>query len=498
MNNVLKLCPALVFALVLCMVAAPCAQVKARIAADAKGESDPAMEIPCIVCGEDTDWGKIAIITGGHVHFIFSKNSLSGDAVAQLSDGAAAEILLEDENWYFVKCGIYRGFLKKSSDILTGRHAEKYAAMHFEKQAIVKKNTIFIHGYSEKYGRLDYIVGICAKGEEIDLGKLTDDGYLVTINGVNGVVSMEDLDSSIILKGASEPEMYELTNQVEDALGTYEDENSYDVSQNLVSKEAELYINSEYEDAFLSVVNFAKLFLGRPYVWGGEDLMNGVDCSGFIMKVYEHFGISLPHSSYLMRSCGEPVTDGHFDAAVTCPGDIICYDGHVALYMGDGKIIHAANRRDGIKISDAAYRDDIICVRRMAVGHGVWSDVTDAEFDALCRIVEAEAGGCSLQEKIYVADVVLNRVMSSRFVQKTIIGVIMAPKQFQPVTNGRYWSANPSAESKHAVKYALSHIDSAMGALYFMNPKLSDPDNVSWFERELHYLFTIDETAFFR
>lgn len=496
MKNVLKCRSAFVLSLVLCMMAPFCAQAKVQTSADKKEKSDPTMETPSIICGEDTDWEKIAIVTDERVHFIYAQNNLSGDAVAQLSGGSAAEILMEDGDWYFVKCGVYRGFLKKSSGILTGDRAKEYAAKHFEKQATVKKSTIFVHGYSEKHGEMGYIVGVCAEGDEIELGELTDDGYLVTINGVNGVIPETDVDSAIVLEGACEPEMYEFTNQSEDALGTYEDENSYDVAQNLVSEEP--YINSEYEDAFLSVVNYAKLFLGRPYVWGGEDLMNGVDCSGFIMKVYEHFGISLPHSSYLMRSCGELVTDGYFDASVALPGDIICYDGHVALYMGDGKIIHAANKRDGIKISDATYRDDIICVRRIAVGHGVWGDVTDAEFDALCRIVEAEAGICSLQEKIYVADVVLNRVVSSRFAQNTIIGVITAPNQFQPVRNGRYQSAKPSTESIYAVKYALSHNDSSMGALYFMNPKLSDPDNVSWFEHKLHYLFTIDETAFFR
>lgn len=454
------------------------------------------METPSIICDESTDWEKVAIVTGERVHFIYAHNSISGDAVAQLSGGAAAEILMEDGDWYFVKCGIYRGFLKKSAAILTGDRAREYAEKHFEKQATVKAGTVYVHGYSEEHGRVGYIVGICAEGEEISLGELTDDGYLVTINGVNGVIPESEVDSMVVLEGACEPEMYEFTNQSEDALGTYEDDNSYDVAQNLVSENP--YINSEYEDAFLSVVNYAKLFLGRPYVWGGEDLMHGVDCSGFVMKVYEHFGISLPHSSYLMRSCGELVTDGYFDASVTQPGDIICYDGHVALYMGDGKIIHAANKRDGIKISDATYRDDIVCVRRIAVGHGVWGDVSDEDFDALCRIVEAEAGICSLQEKIYVADVVLNRVVSNRFVQNTIVGVITAPGQFQPVKNGRYQSAKPSTETVYAVKYALSHMDSSMGALYFMNPKLSDPDNVSWFKSNLHYLFTIDETVFFR
>ena len=109
-----------------------------------------------------------------------------------------------------------------------------------------------------------------------------------------------------------------------------------------------------------SVVAYATQFVGNPYVWGGESLTNGADCSGFIKSVYKHFGVSLPHSSSAMRSCGVGVS--YSDAK---PGDIICYSGHVAIYMGGGAIVHASNQKEGIKISyNAAYRS-IIAVRRV-------------------------------------------------------------------------------------------------------------------------------------
>ena len=95
-----------------------------------------------------------------------------------------------------------------------------------------------------------------------------------------------------------------------------------------------------------SVVDYAVQFVGNPYVWGGTSLTNGADCSGFVMKIYEAFGVTgLPHSSYKLRSVGYAVS-----ASDVQPGDIICYNGHVAIYMGDGKIVHASNRKDGIKI----------------------------------------------------------------------------------------------------------------------------------------------------
>ena len=109
-----------------------------------------------------------------------------------------------------------------------------------------------------------------------------------------------------------------------------------------------------------SVVNYATQFVGNPYVWGGTSLTNGADCSGFVQRVYSNFGVSLPRTSYEHQNAGTEVS--YADAQ---PGDLICYGGHVAIYMGNGQIVHASNSRDGIKISDnAAYRT-ITSVRRL-------------------------------------------------------------------------------------------------------------------------------------
>lgn len=109
-----------------------------------------------------------------------------------------------------------------------------------------------------------------------------------------------------------------------------------------------------------SVVDYATQFVGNPYVWGGTSLTNGADCSGFVQSVYSKFGVDLPRTSYEQQNTGKEVS--YADAQ---PGDLICYGGHVAIYMGNGQIVHASNSRDGIKISDnAAYRT-ILSVRRL-------------------------------------------------------------------------------------------------------------------------------------
>lgn len=114
------------------------------------------------------------------------------------------------------------------------------------------------------------------------------------------------------------------------------------------------------------VVKYAKKFVGNKYKYGGTSLTKGTDCSGFTRGVYKKFGKKLPHSSSAQRSCGKKVKGGIKNAKA---GDLICYDGHVAIYMGNNKIVHASNSapypRGGIKISNNAKYRKIVTVRRI-------------------------------------------------------------------------------------------------------------------------------------
>lgn len=126
---------------------------------------------------------------------------------------------------------------------------------------------------------------------------------------------------------------------------------------------ASIIDSAKGSDLGKSVAKFACQYIGNPYVYGGTSLTNGADCSGFVYRVYKEFGYNLPRTSYEQRSAGTGVN--YSDAQ---PGDLICYSGHIGIYIGDGKIVHASNSnpypRGGIKVSNAAYRS-ILAVRRI-------------------------------------------------------------------------------------------------------------------------------------
>ena len=109
-----------------------------------------------------------------------------------------------------------------------------------------------------------------------------------------------------------------------------------------------------------TIASFAKRFVGNPYVWGGTNLNTGADCSGFVKSVYKSFGYNLPRSSSSQISAGRKVSYSKKQ-----PGDLICYNGHVAIYIGKGKIVHASSRKTGIKISPRANYRKVLSVRRI-------------------------------------------------------------------------------------------------------------------------------------
>lgn len=178
----------------------------------------------------------------------------------------------------------------------------------------------------------------------------------------NGDNSSEDVqydEDGNVVSGSSDYEYDEYGNVI-DTDNTVDYNSEASSSDSSADSSSDSSSASSSSGSGSSVVSYATQFVGNPYVWGGTSLTSGADCSGFVQSVYANFGVSLPRTSYEQQNAGYEVS--YADAQ---PGDLICYGGHVAIYMGNGQIVHASNSRDGIKVSDnAAYRT-ITSVRRL-------------------------------------------------------------------------------------------------------------------------------------
>ena len=188
-----------------------------------------------------------------------------------------------------------------------------------------------------------------------DLGSEDIEDDDTEINGITGDTTVEDsTDSSPVTDDGSDT-----TDTVQtDEYGNVIDESSSGTGS--VTTPAV----STGSGAGQEVVNYALQFVGNPYVWGGTDPVNGADCSGFVQSVYAHFGVALNRTSEAQMANGVSVPYSQAQ-----PGDLICYGSHIAIYMGNGQIVHASNSAPypagGIKVSDnAAYRT-ILDVRRV-------------------------------------------------------------------------------------------------------------------------------------
>ena len=206
-----------------------------------------------------------------------------------------------------------------------------------------------------------------ADGEEEIVEVVTDsvaDEAVVNEEAVKSVVAEEavavvEATESVV---AEEPIVNEVIAEITvDAVVTdVVIESEYVEPECSMTSTCELLPMFDVEDKGSALVEYALQFVGNPYVWGGTSLTDGADCSGFTMTLYGMCGIELPHSSYTQASYGVAV-DGIENAL---PGDLIVYNGHVAIYAGDGLIVHAANSRLGICVSGIDFMN-LVCIRRL-------------------------------------------------------------------------------------------------------------------------------------
>lgn len=290
--------------------------------------------------------------------------SEEGEIIGKLYDNSVGTFISEENGWYQINSGSVTGYVK-AEFCVTGDEAVDIAREVGKRFATVATQTLFVR--SEPSLEATRLGIMFPEGEELLVLDEVEGWVKVDIEEGDGWVSKDyvELHSEFVQAESREEEEARLAKEAEERKKARAAAAAAAAAQNKSTNKTTASAPVQYavsgdSEMGRAVAEYALQFVGNPYVYGGTSLTNGADCSGFVMSVYANFGVSLPHSSGGDRSQGYAV-DGLANAQ---PGDLVCYSGHVALYIGDGQIVHASNSRTGIIVSNANYRN-ILAVRRI-------------------------------------------------------------------------------------------------------------------------------------
>lgn len=309
---------------------------------------------------EDMEFANVVIAQVDNYVNVRSLPSEEGEVLGKLYNNSVGDLLGEENGWYQISSGNVVGYVK-AEYCVTGKDAIDLAKELDTRIAKVKTVTLYV---KKEMSQDAEVLGYLAMDDEVLVLEETKEWCKVSIEEGDGYVSRElvELHSEYVTAESREEEAARLEAERKEreearlaAIKKAEEEAAK-------MAEIDITISSSAEPTEMgnAVAEFACQFVGNPYVYGGTSLTEGADCSGFVMSVYANFGVELPHSSASDRKVGYGV-DGLSNAI---PGDIICYSGHVAIYIGNGQIVHASTAKTGIIISEANYRK-ILCIRRI-------------------------------------------------------------------------------------------------------------------------------------
>lgn len=296
---------------------------------DASQESEQANEAAqtptaAQTCGY-TNLG-MSVISSGNLN-IRQEASTDSEVIGILTNHNACELLEDAGEWYKVTSGKVTGYVNKQY-LVTGDEAEAIAEQEIKTVATVNTETLNVRAEKSTEAAVLSQVG---NSEAFTVNSVADGWVEISVDDSVGYISQDYVTLAQALPTAKTIEQVKYGDGVSDVRA--------------------------------SVVSYALQFVGNRYVWGGTSLEKGIDCSGFTMRILGKYGISLPHSSKAQPSYGTKIS-----ASEAKPGDLFFYGSgrsisHVAIYIGNGQIVHASNKRDGIKVSNAYYRNPI-CVAR--------------------------------------------------------------------------------------------------------------------------------------
>lgn len=250
-----------------------------------------------------------------------------GRLVGKLPKDAACEVIDMDDAWVHIQSGKVEGYVSRDY-LLTGVLAKLKAEELATTVATVTTDSLKVRAEPSLEAE---VITLVPRGEELEVSAVEGDWVKVFLDDDEVFVSAEYVEVSA-------------------ELGT-------------AVTMSELLYGQGISDVRVDICQYAKEFIGNPYVWGGTSLTKGADCSGFVMSVFKKYGVRLPHSSRAQANCGTTIK-----VSEAKPGDLIFYGkgktiNHVAIYIGNGQVIHASSPRTGIRISNVSYRSPFKAVR---------------------------------------------------------------------------------------------------------------------------------------
>mgnify|MGYP002510410538 CR=1 FL=1 len=250
-----------------------------------------------------------------------------GKLVGKLPKDAACEVLDSDDTWAHIRSGKVDGYVSLEY-LLTGIPAKRRAEELAVTMAHVTTDSLKVRAQANTDSE---VITLVPNGEELEVAGVEGDWVRVYLDDEEVFVSAEYVEVSSELATA--------------------------VTM------TELFYGQGVSDVRVDLCQYAKEFLGNPYVWGGTSLTKGADCSGYVLSIFKKYGVSLPHSSVAQANSGTTIK-----VSEAQPGDLIFYGNgrtinHVAIYIGGGQVIHASNPKTGIRISNVSYRSPVKAVR---------------------------------------------------------------------------------------------------------------------------------------
>lgn len=279
------------------------------------------------------DYKKLGIADVSSTNYlnVRKKASTDADICGKMTQNTACEILKKDGDWYKIKSGSVTGYVY-AKYIITGDKAQQIALEEAEKMAVVTTSSNL--NVRKKPSTNSSILTKISTEERYTVLGQNDEWVKISLDGLTDDEG-EELDSA----GYISADYCEV---------------KYALKAAVKYTPLEEGGNSTYSSTRASLCNYACQFVGNPYVWGGTSLTHGADCSGFVMSVFAKYGVYLPHSSVSQSYCGTSISSSQMR-----PGDLVFYGSgginHVAIYIGNGMIVHAANTRRGIVLNSWNY-----------------------------------------------------------------------------------------------------------------------------------------------